>query len=167
MTARNAEMAKIEQAWSKLSDLVERLGPEGRALRGADGWSVCDHLAHVAAWELSALGILQGKDRLAVMGIPGLDWDVEAMNKAIWEQHRHQADAEVMSYFRDAHDGLVAALSNLTDADLQLPYSHYQPEVDLGPDGARPVVDWIGGNTYEHYAEHVDWIGQLFKESSA
>jgi hypothetical protein len=26
---------------------------------------------------------------------------------------------------------------------------------------------WVGGNTYEHYAEHVDWINQLISESSA
>lgn len=167
MTQPNAELDKIERAWSELSSLVERLGPEGLSLRGADGWSVRDHLAHVAAWELSALGLLQGKDRLASMGIPGAGWDVEAMNGAIFEQHRHQTDAEASAYCRDAHDRLVAALSNLSDADLQLPYRHYQPDVDIGTDGGRPVVDWIGGNTYEHYAEHIGWIDQLVRESRA
>jgi hypothetical protein len=29
------------------------------------------------------------------------------------------------------------------------------------------VVNWVGGNTYEHYAEHIEWINQLLSESSA
>lgn len=167
MTPANAEIPKVEKAWSELSDLVATLGSDGLAMRDGNGWSVRDHLAHVAAWEMSALGILQGKNRIAIMGISGVGWNVEAMNNAVWELHRHQTDAEVMAYCRDAHDGLIAALSDLSDSDLQLPYSHYQPDVDIGPDGSRPVADWIGGNTYEHYAEHVGWIGQLVKESSA
>ncbi len=167
MTPPNAELPKVERGWNELSELVERLGPDGLARRDLNGWSVRDHVAHVAAWELSALGILRGENRIAIMGISGVGWDVEAINNAVWELHRHQTDAEVMAYCRNAHDSLVAALSNLSDADLQLPYSHYQPHVDIGPDGSRPVVEWMGGNTYEHYAEHIGWIDQLIKESSA
>jgi hypothetical protein len=58
----------------------------------------------------------------------------------------------------------LAALSRLSDADLKKPYSHYQPS---DPDQKRPVLDWVGGNTYEHYAEHIAWINQLLSESSA
>ncbi len=31
----------------------------------------------------------------------------------------------------------------------------------------RPVLDWVGGNTYEHCVEHIAWINQLLSESSA
>jgi hypothetical protein len=30
----------------------------------------------------------------------------------------------------------------------------------------RPALDWVAGNTYDHYAEHIDWINQLVKNSS-
>ena len=31
----------------------------------------------------------------------------------------------------------------------------------------RPAVDWVAGNTWEHYAEHIAWINQLVRDSSA
>ena len=31
----------------------------------------------------------------------------------------------------------------------------------------RPVLDWVAGNTYEHYAEHISWINQLIESSAA
>ena len=63
------------------------------------------------------------------------------------------AQSSAVSSFPDAR--LVAVLGGLSDDDLQKPYSHYQP---TDPDERRPVVGWVAGNTYEHYAEHIDWI---------
>ena len=31
----------------------------------------------------------------------------------------------------------------------------------------QPLVDWVAGNTWEHYTEHLDWINQLIKDKSA
>ena len=167
MTSPNAELARIEESWAELSGTVARLGPEGLGRTGADGWSVLDHLAHIAAWERSALAILEGKDRLAAMGVPGAGSDLDTINRAVWARHHDRPAAEVLVDCREAHDAIVAALSNLSDADLQLPYSHYQPGSDLGVDGSRPVVEWIRGDTHEHYAEHTAYVNQLIKESSA
>jgi hypothetical protein len=55
----------------------------------------------------------------------------------------------------------MAALGKLDDADLEKPYSHYQPG---DPDEKRPVVGWVAGNTYEHYAEHTNWIRTTFSD---
>jgi hypothetical protein len=52
----------------------------------------------------------------------------------------------------------MTALEKLSDADLQKPYSHYQPG---DPDEKRPVIEWVAGNTYEHYEEHAGWIKEL------
>ena len=52
----------------------------------------------------------------------------------------------------------------MSDADLRKPYSHFQPK---DPEKKGPVIGWVAGNTYEHYAEHIGWIDQLLKESSA
>jgi len=135
MTQIKPLLERIDSAWSGLSDLVAKLGPDGLMASAADGWAVKDHLVHVAAWEHSLLGLIKGQDRLAAL-----------------------------KYFRDSHEQLSIALGELTDADLEKPYSHYQPS---DPDDKRPVLGWVAGNTYEHYAEHVDWINQLIKESSA
>ena len=64
----------------------------------------------------------------------------------------------------ETHTRVCGGARKADDADLQKPYSHYQPK---DPDEKRPVVGWVAGNTYEHYAEHIDWINQALSESSA
>jgi hypothetical protein len=162
----NAEMPRIESAWNQLVALVDELEGAGSLTKiGADGWLVKDHLAHIGAWEQSLLALIEGRDRLAGMGLrEPVEENTDAINEAVRKLHENDTADEALGYFRDSHAQLVAALGRLSDADLEQPYSHYQPG---DPDQKRPVADWVGGNTYEHYAEHVGWINQLLSESSA
>ena len=64
-------------------------------------------------------------------------------------------------------ESLGPAGLTLSDADLQRPYNQYQPNDPREASDNRPVVDWVSGNTWEHYAEHISWINQLVKDSSA
>ncbi|MBC8098629.1 MAG: hypothetical protein H7Y11_04245 [Armatimonadetes bacterium] len=45
-------------------------------------------------------------------------------------------------------------INGLTDADLMRPYQYY------ATDSTRedPVIRWIVGDTFEHYAEHLPWM---------
>lgn len=167
MTGSNTEVARIEASWTELVSLVDDLGPDGLTLTGADGWAVKDHLAHIAAWEHSLLALVEKRDRVEAMGLHEPVGDTDAINRSLWELHRKQAPAEAVAYFRDTHERLMRALAKLTDADLRLPYNHYQPQAPRDDADNRPVGDWVAGNTYEHYAEHSGWLNQLIKESSA
>ena len=161
----NAEMQPIEAAWDRLVRLVNQVEEAGGLNRaGGGGWTVRDHLVHVAAWEHSLLALVEGRDRELAMGLSGGVEGIDNVNEAIRKVHENDTADEALRYFRDSHARLVAALEKLNDADLQKPYSHYQPS---DPDERRPVVGWVAGNTYEHYAEHVDWMNQLLSESSA
>ena len=161
----NGEMQRVEAGWDQLAELVAKLGPNGLTVTAPDGWAVKDHLVHVGAWEHSLLALIEGRDRLAAMGLHDpVEENTDAVNDAVWKLHRNENPEQAMTYFRDSHAQLVAALGKLSDADLQKPYSHYQPSE---PDEKRPVVGWVAGNTYDHYAEHIGWINQLLSESSA
>jgi len=161
----NAEVPRIEAAWAQLVDLVNQVQDAGGLEQvGADGWAVKDHLAHIAAWEHSLLALIEGHDRSSAMGLPDSIEGIDNVNEAVRKLHEPDTSDEAFGYFRDSHAQLVAALGKLSDADLQKPYSHYQPG---DPDEKRPVVEWVAGNTYEHYAEHIGWINQLISESSA
>ena len=167
MSEPNNVLEPIEKGWNGLNALVKQLGDEGLMLKGADGWAVKDHLVHVAAWEASLIGLLEGSDRAAAMGIAASDDDdTDAINAAIWALHREKTPEQAVKYFRDTHAALTRLLGKMSDADLQLSYNHYQPNQPRDPADDRPVLDWVAGNTWEHYAEHIDWINQL-KESSA
>ena len=168
MSEPNSVVAPIEKGWSELNALVDLLGDEGLLLTGDDGWGVKDHLAHVAAWEASLIGLLDGSDRAAAMGIAASDDDdTDSINAAIWSLHHGEPPAQAVKYFRETHAALMRLVAKLTDADMQLPYNHYQPNQPRDPTDDRPALDWVAGNTWEHYAEHIDWINQLIKDKSA
>ncbi len=162
-------LRRIRDSRAALEQMVARLGEVQLTTPGLDGWSVKDHLAHVAAWEESLLALLEGRDRNAAIGIDpssaeSANHDVDALNAIIQRRSRERSLADVLATFRETHGRVLAMLAKLTDADLLRPYSHYQPNVE--PRDPRPVIGWIDGNTWEHYDEHSTWIGRLIESSA-
>jgi len=152
-----AARAALDQAIGQLSDAqLVAPGPY-------EGWSVKDHLAHLAAWEQGIAALLQGRPRYAAMGVDEptyLTAGTDAINAAVYERNKDGPLREVLADFRQTQRDLLAALAALSDADLLKTYSHYQPD-EPGKDRGEPVLKWIVGNTYEHYAEHQAWIEAL------
>ena len=167
MTKPNSVVEPIEGSWSELNRLVDSLGPTGLTLSGADGWAVKDHLVHIAAWEHSLLALLQGADRKSAMGVGPEADETDSINAAVWSLHHAKTPEQALEYFRKTHVLLMKLLGTMSDADLQLPYKHYQPNDPRDPHDNRPVADWVAGNTYDHYAEHIAWINQLIESRAA
>jgi len=165
MTEKDKLKERIENSFNELMDLIKSLGPDGLGATGSDGWAVKDHLIHLGAWELSLLGLLEGRDRVAAMGVPGVEREQEAINNAVWELHRGKTPEEAVAFFAGTHAQLTAALDKLSYEELQLPYSHYQTNSE-GVSVDRPVIGWVAGNTYEHYEEHIPWITSLAAQRS-
>src|ERR1700737_1457113 len=128
MTAPNSEMQRIEASWNQLVDLVNQgHGPRRLTKVGAGGWAVKDHLAHIGAWEHSLLALIEGRDRPSAMGLTEPSEEGDAINEAVRKLHEGDTPEEALGYFRDSHAQLIGALGKLSDADLEKPYSHYQP----------------------------------------
>ena len=129
------------------------------------GWSVKDHLAHLATWENGIVALLQQRPRWQTMqveqAIPAQGFD--ALNDIIWQRHQQQTVAEVMDFFHQTHRQLLAVLAELGDEDLLKPYSHYQP-TEARDNSDQPVLAWVASNTYEHYAEHQLSIEALLQQ---
>jgi uncharacterized protein (TIGR03083 family) len=152
---------QIRESRAKLEAAVAALSPTQLAAPGPDGWSPKDHLAHVAAWEESLIATLEGHDRRPALGLaPSVPWDIDAINADIFRRYQDRPPAEVLASFRETHARTLAALDRLTDADLLRPWSHYQPSVPM-PE-VRPILDWIKGDTWEHYEEHATTIRGQF-----
>jgi hypothetical protein len=45
----------------------------------------------------------------------------------------------------------------LSDQDLQKPVSFFQTDSTK----TDPIIGWIVGNTFDHYAEHLPWIAAI------
>lgn len=161
---KEALLTGIRQSRTALEATLDRLGPEQLAgPADAQGWSVKDHLAHLAAWERSMAYLLRGRPRHEGLGVPEetyLRAGVDEVNAAIHARTRDRSPDEALADFRDAHRELLAALEPLSYDDLLRPYSHYLPD-EPGEETGEPVLTRLLGNTTEHYAEHLGWIEDL------
>ena len=125
----------------------------------ADGWTVKDHVAHLADWEASAVALLCGESRAAAMGIDEETFAAgfEAVNAAVHAKNLAMTPDEAIARLDAVHAELMATLQPLADEDLTRPYLSYQPNAE-GQHVQTPVAAWVVGNTYGHYAEHEPWI---------
>jgi uncharacterized damage-inducible protein DinB len=149
----------IAESRARLDDIVSPLSEPELTEPGDEGWSVKDHLAHLAAWEESLLALLEGRDRDAALGLPPAtleagNRDVDWVNARIFEQNQEKPLDQVLEEYRASHARVLAAIGRLSDADLLRPYSSFQP----GSEDERPVINWINGDTWEHDDEHLGWI---------
>jgi hypothetical protein len=153
-------MAHIDAGWDQLQAAIGQLteaqltGP-----RSEDGWTVKDHLAHIAAWEASAVAILTGQPRHVALGVDEATYAAgfEAVNAAVQAANRDRPLPDVLAGLGAVHRDLLDALGRRTEDELFVQtYARYMPAAPGEPD-EFPVVNWIIGNTYEHYEEHVPW----------
>jgi hypothetical protein len=152
-------MARIASAWAELQRLLDALSPEDME-RPLGDWTPKQQLGHISVWEASLVALLRGESRAAAMGAPLDAWerhDTDAINAQVAERSKRWPLDNVLKRAEEIHGEVVAQLEAMSDADLQRPYSHYQPEDgERAGDGAdRPVVGWVNGNTWLHYEEHV------------
>ncbi len=157
--SKAALLDRVESAWEELQVVIRGLD-EAQLAREDDetGWSVADHLNHLAAWERGIAYILTGRPRSEGMGVTQAQWaglTMDEINNVVHQQGRARGASGALADFRDAHTTMLDALGGLDDADLQRGYSTF--DLQAQPD-ERPIIGWIIGDTYDHYTEHLGYI---------
>jgi uncharacterized damage-inducible protein DinB len=157
----DAGLAAFEAALDRLSE-EQLTGPRDHV-----GWTVRDHLTHLAAWADGITALLRGEERWQAMGItptlatntpePQLDFDV--INERIAERHRGLSGAEARALVVAAHRRLAAEVDKLTDEQLAWPYKRFGTPAT--GDGTTPIAEYIAGDSYGHYDEHLGWIEEI------
>ena len=148
------EYAALEQAIGQLS--------EAQLTAPIDGsWSAKDILAHIAAWQQIMLEFHIGR-RPFEQAAPGIAAsyqtdDVDTINEALYQRDRERALAEVLDAFRRSHQRTLATIEGMGEADLFRPYT--PPGRD--PSAGGQLINWIAGDTYEHYMEHRETIARV------
>jgi hypothetical protein len=158
-----ALLERIRSARSDLEQALGRLSDEQLVAPGADGWSAKDHLAHLIVWEQGLVALLEHRPRYIDMGLDEatyLSGDTDRLNTIFYQRSKDRPLPEVLDEFRRSHQHVLDVLARLSEDDLYRTYSHYQPD-EPGEDSGAPILGWIAGNTYEHYAEHQGWIEAL------
>ena len=140
-------MRRITEGSQKFEALIESLTDDQLTRRGPDGgWSVKDHVAHLAMWENGVAALLRREPLWEAMGIDteaAARGDEDELNALIFNQHQQLPVAEVKNLFHSCQHALIVALKSLRDEDLRLPYSALQPDSA----SATPIVEVIASNT--------------------
>jgi hypothetical protein len=152
------EYAVLEQTIGQLS--------EAQMTTPLDGsWSAKDILAHIAAWQQILLGFHIGRRPFheAAQGIAAnyeTD-DIDTINEALYQRDKNRPLSEVLDAFRRSHQEIMTTIERLSEADL---FRAYTP-VGRDPSGGGQLINWIAGDTYEHYEEHRATIRMLTAQS--
>jgi hypothetical protein len=103
------------------------------------GWSVADHVAHLAGWDALELARVEG--RVGASEILALR--LHALRRMM---RRGAHPGAAWSRLEEAHNGLVRALWNLPEAALRRPWH---------PGRSYTLAAELATNTVEHYREHL------------
>jgi hypothetical protein len=144
-------MERIQREWSALLQTVEKLSPEQMTMLDPGGWSPKDNLAHLTVWEQYMLRYhLRGEPPHQVMQVNEATYerlDTDELNAILLERNRHRSVEEILVDLNRSHAQVVATLEDIPFADLMKQHFSDDPQ-------RRPVIDWVIGNTYDHYQEH-------------
>lgn len=160
--SKQGVLDRMTSASAEMRTELDRLSAEEIAAPGPDGgWSVRDHLAHLAAWQDSISSLIRGGTRWAGLGVDRATYEEQSedeVNEAIRRQHAGEDVAGTREYLEAAEGRMREAVGGLSDADLSRPSGSFSAEGG-GGDGA--IVESIAGNTWEHYREHLGWMREL------
>jgi hypothetical protein len=160
----------VADARQSLESVIEgRSEQELTELRDAGGWSVKDHLYHLAVWERGIRYLLQELPRHEGMELTEQQFnelDTDEMNAVIFEKNKDRSLEDVMQVFHDEHQTMVEYLASpaITWEDLNRPFVHYAPGEE-GDYKKEPVLYWVFGNTAGHFDMHQAWIEAILQQS--
>ncbi|XSG74498.1 ClbS/DfsB family four-helix bundle protein [Herpetosiphon llansteffanensis] len=156
LTAQQLQ-ARIAANWQELQTFLAGLsheqltGPSDEA-----GWTIKDHAIHIALWEKSILGLLNSESRWGSIDIDEAVWQqgFETVNQVLYQRYHDLPLDDVYATLAANHAALVARIAQLSDQDLLRP----QREFQAGSTNDEPIIGWIIGDTFDHYAEHLPWM---------
>lgn len=163
-TTREELLREIDTSWNELQTFLATLSKE-QLTRPTDaaGWTAKDHVIHLAAWEVANLASLEGQSKREALDIPQEIWDQDddPINAVIQERYRDMPLDAVMQTLSQNHERILTKIRSMSEADLQLPYRHYQPHSN----DERPVILYAMWDTAHHYREHIPWIAAIVEQT--
>jgi hypothetical protein len=161
-------LGEIDAAWGRLMATMTSYPEEDyEAKRDQVGWNALDHVAHVTAWERSALYPLQGKSRHEGLGVTDEQFridqvtqDFDPLNQIIREQTSSDSYDTVMRNARAVHAELVEAV-RASDLDTL-----WKSGRELAPDTNEqqrdvPFIEILMSDGCEHFDEHREYIEEI------
>ena len=151
----------IDREWCALMHVVDQLTPEQMIRPDLGGWSPKDNLAHLTEWMKILLGYhMDKRPSSEVVGVaPEVtrDWDMDVINKVLFERNRLRSSADVLDELKQVHADVTARLKAIPFDELLKSRYADDPE-------KQPLLNWVLGNTTAHFTEHRVTIEKFFKK---
>ncbi len=146
---------EIQHEWLELQKVVFKLSPEKMLAPDQGGWSPKDNLAHLSEWMKILIGYhLDNRPEHEVIGVApevAANWDFEKINQFLFERNRDRSVEDVQDELKLVYAEVVARLESIPFEALLKPRFPDDPE-------KQPVLNYVRGNTSEHFAEHRETI---------
>ncbi len=153
-------LERIEREWVTLRDDVLAVPPERLRVQGNGGWTIVDHMAHLAFWEqMLVRAYMGGEPPYQVLGVSEDELrklDEDAENDVVYRRNRGRDPAEMLAEVWASHDNAVEAISRFPFERFAQPWR---------PGDQYPLMNYVIGNTYGHYLEHAEWLKPLMGEA--
>ncbi len=151
-------LEKTYISWDRLNAYIATLTePQRTQLTDAAGWTVKDHLIHLAVWEDGVCALLNKQNRAAAMGVDAETWsrwDFDEINAVIQQQHKDESWAAIEAKRRASHKRFVEQIEATSEADLARPVKDFQ----ANSSSKTPVIEVVEGDAFSHYDSHLPWI---------
>lgn len=157
-------LSLMNEARGELEAFVAGIPPEDVVGPRKNGWSIKDHLFHLATWDLYLIAVLDREPRIPALG---LDHDprapFDAVNALFFERGRDLPLNQVLGMFRGNRARIIEQVRGLTAYDLDRPASDFQPAEP--PPAPGSLKRWIVSITVEHDREHHEWMREILPVS--
>jgi hypothetical protein len=154
-------------AWSSLVAATELLTQEQwTGPTDAAGWTVKDHVAHVTAWDVAAIALLERhvpmQTTTRVSDAAWASGSFDIINEEIRQQHLNVSVEAIKAQRTTVFNQLVKILEGYSEDELAA------PKVIAGMSrGEQPLKDEFYAYFAKHYEEHLGYIqGILGKNES-
>lgn len=162
-----AMLAEIEASYLHFLEYLDGLTPEQwTGPTDAAGWTVKDHVSHLAAWAASMIAVIEKRPRWEGIGVSKPVWDsikdgYDEINAAIRQNHVEDSIEQARADFVSAHEGLMALIEPMSIEELSRPYADFQP---WAVGASNPLYGYVRGNTGAHYVMHLEYIQKILAE---
>lgn len=153
-------LSLMNEARGELEAFVAGVPPEDLVGPRKNGWSIKDHLFHLATWDLYLIAVLDREPRVPALG---LDHDPRApfdsVNAIFFARGNDLPLNQVLGMFRGNRARIIEQVRGLAPSNLDRPASDFQPAEPAPAPGS--LKHWIVSITVEHDREHHEWMREI------
>lgn len=160
-------LRSIDSSWAQLEPFLAGLTEKQAIMQDDQGWTVRDHVTHMAVWEESVAVLFDGKPRHEALGIDEAFYaeaSFDEINEIIRKRTQSMPLGQALAEWKRAHHELMARVRSLSEDELTRRVRDFFPQAARTDD--RLVIDFLHENTAAHIDEHFPWMRAIVSRSA-